>query len=168
MENTDEELLQTAQNHQEQGKYPQAIAAYRKVLELNPQNVQAWVDLGICYGNIGNKEMSMMALVRAIQIQSTETRAWSELGKFFEARRMRGEAAFCKQEAGETPQGKKVKLVSPRFWNECTLLKNEFFKPKCINCGGELPLPVDKNRIVECKSCHYFSWWYMNLDDLST
>ncbi len=166
MEQTDEEWLQVAKNHQEQQDFPKAIDAYLKAIELNPQNIEAWVNLGICYRENRKPELSMMAFVRAVLIRSRETRAWSELAKFYHARHMEGEAAFCKQEAGEKSGAKKVKPVYPPFWDENQRLKNEFYKYKCINCGAELnpQPPTNKNRIIECKKCHYFTWWYLPLE----
>ncbi len=46
-------LYYLAQGHQEEGRWDQSLSLYRQVLELDPQRVEIYYDLGVIYGKKG-------------------------------------------------------------------------------------------------------------------
>jgi tetratricopeptide (TPR) repeat protein len=61
------------------GQPAEAAAAYRKVVQLNPQWVEAWNALGITYQELGQWQESVQALERATQLAPQRTTYWDFL-----------------------------------------------------------------------------------------
>eukprot|EP01094_Clydonella_sp_ATCC50884_P010888 TRINITY_DN20707_c0_g1_i1.p1 TRINITY_DN20707_c0_g1~~TRINITY_DN20707_c0_g1_i1.p1 ORF type:complete len:451 (-),score=113.27 TRINITY_DN20707_c0_g1_i1:448-1683(-) len=57
----------------------QAIAAYRKALELKPNYVRAWVNMGISYANQGLYDLASKYYLKALSMNPTATHIWSYL-----------------------------------------------------------------------------------------
>jgi tetratricopeptide (TPR) repeat protein len=49
-------------------RYTEAIVAYRKALDLDPNNVDVRVDMGTCYRNLGQPEKAIEEYRRALKI----------------------------------------------------------------------------------------------------
>ena len=50
------------------GHLDEAIAAYRRAIEINPKHYGAWHNLGIVYRDKGMKEKAVEALEKAVTI----------------------------------------------------------------------------------------------------
>jgi tetratricopeptide (TPR) repeat protein len=61
-------------------RYPEAIDAYEKVLELDPKNVNVRVDMGICYRRVGRSDRAAEEFRKAISINPTHPFAHRNLG----------------------------------------------------------------------------------------
>jgi len=53
-------------SHVKQGKYPQAEAAFKRALELDPDFYQAWSDLGLVYDETDRLEAAIDAYTKAL------------------------------------------------------------------------------------------------------
>jgi len=61
-------------------RYPEAIEAYEKALELSPKNVDVRVDMGTCYRRVGNYERAAEEFRRSINIDPLHPFAHRNLG----------------------------------------------------------------------------------------
>ena len=61
------------------GRPAEAVTAYQKVVQLNPQWVEAWNALGITYQEVGQWRESVVALERATQLAPERTTYWDFL-----------------------------------------------------------------------------------------
>ncbi|WP_394808536.1 LytR C-terminal domain-containing protein [Nitrosomonas sp.] len=66
--------------HQGKVDYPRAIAAYEKALAAKPDYVEVLNGLGVIYSALGQHELSLQHLHKAIQISSQETYLYNNLG----------------------------------------------------------------------------------------
>jgi len=64
----------------DQGKLDEAIAAYDKVIELNPNLAQAWSNKGAALRLQGKYDEAIQALDKAIQINPQLAQAWHNKG----------------------------------------------------------------------------------------
>jgi len=64
----------------DQGKFREAVAAYRKVLVINPNDAQAWYNLGVAYRSRGEFDDAVQACRKALSINPEDAKAWSNLG----------------------------------------------------------------------------------------
>ncbi len=81
---TPQQLLETARRHSEDGRTDQAIAAYRELLQLEPNQVRHWLTLAYLEGEQGNLEASA-AIFR-------------KLGSYYEGRAETAKAAALFQQ----------------------------------------------------------------------
>ncbi len=65
------------------GLYEQAVADFQRVIELQPNNGDAYRRLGIVYGNTNQLEEAVAAFRRAIAVQPQNFRNYRELGSFY-------------------------------------------------------------------------------------
>jgi tetratricopeptide (TPR) repeat protein len=49
------------------GEYPESVAAYRRALAINPENISAWLFLGEAYARTGDKVGTLRALEKAYE-----------------------------------------------------------------------------------------------------
>lgn len=56
-----------------------AVAAYRHALELKPNYVRAWSNMGIGYTNMGQYEEAIKYFVRALQLNGNEESLWTNI-----------------------------------------------------------------------------------------
>ena len=89
---TAEEYLELAYKHERDEQYPEAIAAYRKALELSPQSATAWYDLGVSYAALEQFSDAVDCYSRAIsfdpamaQSYNNRAAAYARLKKYSEA-----------------------------------------------------------------------------------
>ena len=65
------------------GLYEQAVADFQRVIELQPNNGDAYRRLGIVYGNTNQLKDAVAAFRRAIAVQPQNYRNYRELGAFY-------------------------------------------------------------------------------------
>ncbi|MBI3325547.1 MAG: cytochrome c-type biogenesis protein CcmH [Nitrospinae bacterium] len=73
-------MLQAAHASLEQGRYGEAMAAYRAILDRDPRNVEALTHLGVILGNGGHVEEALMAFERALAIDPQAVHALFDKG----------------------------------------------------------------------------------------
>lgn len=72
--------LKEAQSAYNRRKYEQAIRAYERVLELDPENIEARCDLGLCYWLAGNADRAVEELERVLEANPNYLPACNNLG----------------------------------------------------------------------------------------
>jgi serine/threonine protein kinase/tetratricopeptide (TPR) repeat protein len=75
------------------GSYPDAISAFQRVLEFDPQNVDAYLGLGSTYDSLGRTSEAEQALRHAIEIRPGCWNCYNKLGVFFNRHSRYREAA---------------------------------------------------------------------------
>ena len=65
------------------GLYEQAVADFQRVIEIQPNNGDAYRRLGIVYGNSSQLDEALTAFRRAIAVQPQNYRNYRELGSFY-------------------------------------------------------------------------------------
>ncbi|MEI6876088.1 MAG: tetratricopeptide repeat protein [Spirochaetota bacterium] len=61
-------------------RYAEAIIAYQKALELDPNNVDVRVDMGTCYRGVGQSEKALEEYRKGIAINPRHPNAWRNSG----------------------------------------------------------------------------------------
>ena len=61
-------------------RYDDAIEAYRQALRINPENADAWNNLGIAYNNLKRYDDAIEAYRQALRINPEYANAWYNLG----------------------------------------------------------------------------------------
>lgn len=56
------------------GNYPAAIRAYRKAIEIDAQNAEAYFDLGVAYGGMDDTQQALVYINKAITMDGTQER----------------------------------------------------------------------------------------------
>lgn len=85
--------------HQGKVDYPRAIAAYEKALAAKPDYVEALNGLGVIYSILGQHELSLQHLHKAIQISSRDTYLYNNLGYAYLVHGNEAEAAKALEKA---------------------------------------------------------------------
>ncbi len=67
----------------DQGKYDEAIKAYNKAIELNPQYADAWNNKGIALYDQGKYDEAIKACNKAIELDPQYADAWNNKGNAF-------------------------------------------------------------------------------------
>jgi tetratricopeptide (TPR) repeat protein len=82
-----------------QGKYDEAIQAYDKAIQLDPNYAKAWSNKGMALVNMGKLDEAIQAFDKAIWIDPSLSEAWyhkvntlDKLGRHEEANKVLGEA----------------------------------------------------------------------------
>jgi len=57
----------------------EAVAAYRKALDLKPNYMRAWTNMGISYANLGEYLASAAYYVRALSLNPAADHVWGYL-----------------------------------------------------------------------------------------
>lgn len=81
------------------GKFPEAEAVYRKVLETDPENFDAWHLLGVMAQQIGMPQESVTFITHAIGLSPANPTAYYNLGVAYSALGNPEQAAICYQKA---------------------------------------------------------------------
>lgn len=58
---------------------PQAISAYQRALDLKPNYMRAWTNMGISQANVGSYEDSARYYIRALGLNPRATAVWGYL-----------------------------------------------------------------------------------------
>ena len=61
----------------------EAIESYKKILEIEPKNTQAWFNLGYSYNEIGDHEKAIESYKKVVEIDSKNTLAWNNMGNIY-------------------------------------------------------------------------------------
>jgi tetratricopeptide (TPR) repeat protein len=91
------QTIQRALQHHHAGRLPQAEAAYREVLALDPQNADALHYLGVIAYQQGRHEQAEELISRALLRNTGNAAAYSNLGNALEAQGKLEEAIDCYQ-----------------------------------------------------------------------
>ena len=75
------------------GKYQNSIAAYRQCLKLNPNDAEAWNNLGAMYGMTGNHREAIAAFETATRLKPDRAESWNGLAVAYAANGDREKAA---------------------------------------------------------------------------
>ena len=95
-------------------KFEDAIAEYKKVLELEPEFAQAYLYLGDCYYRMAQYENALPYLKKAIKVDPKNPQAWAFLG----------DAYCCLQDAESAYKSfKKAVDIDPEYSNAVEKLK---------------------------------------------
>jgi len=62
------------------GKYKEAIEAYDKVLEVDPNNAKEWYNKGYCLSKLGRYDEALKAYDKALELDPTNIKAWYNKG----------------------------------------------------------------------------------------
>ncbi len=81
-----------------QRRYPEAIAAFERVVAEDPANVSAFLNLGLLHAQSGEVDSARVAFEQAIQLDPTNSRAHHNLGLVFSSQGNR-KAAMAEFEA---------------------------------------------------------------------
>ncbi|MBD2258813.1 serine/threonine-protein kinase [Pseudanabaena sp. FACHB-2040] len=68
-----------------QNRYQEAIAAYEKVLQLQPSHDAIWFKQGLAYEGLGNYEAAVTSYDRVLQLRPEDYLAWLKRAKALEA-----------------------------------------------------------------------------------
>lgn len=72
-----EEFLQVAYRHERNSQLPEAVAAYKKSLDLDGNQPTAWYDLGVAYAAMDQFPEAISAYTKAIELDKTMARAFN-------------------------------------------------------------------------------------------
>ena len=72
----EENSYKAAVEFQEQGKLTEAIAEYGKVLELNPQSVEAYANRGGARADMGEYQMALQDYDQALQLNPEDAKLY--------------------------------------------------------------------------------------------
>ncbi len=72
-----EEFVQVAYRHERAGEFPEAVAAYKKSLELNPNQPTTWYDLGVSYAAMDKMPEAIEAYSKSIEIDQSSARPFN-------------------------------------------------------------------------------------------
>ncbi len=100
----------------DQGKYDEAVKAFDKAIEINPQYEAAWIGKGMTLGSQGKYDEAVKAFDKAIEINPQHADAWA--GKGFALQLLgqtdKADAAFAKvKELGFSDAGGSWLLLKP-------------------------------------------------------
>jgi len=84
-------------------KYEEAKDAFRRVCELDPQDVWGRQNLAICLGKLGRRDEAASQFKRALALKPRFGLAWLGLGQLYEEMGRSGEAAECYRKALANP-----------------------------------------------------------------
>jgi tetratricopeptide (TPR) repeat protein len=84
-------------------QYEQAKDAFRRVCELDPQDVWGRQNLAICLGKLGRRDEAASQFKRALALKPRFGLAWLGLGQLYEEMGRPGEAAECYRKALANP-----------------------------------------------------------------
>ncbi|GEM_PF-2933864 len=62
------------------GNYDEAVDTFKKLLEVAPDSVATWNNLGTAYSRMGKQEMAIKCLRRALEIDKNYEVSWNNLG----------------------------------------------------------------------------------------
>lgn len=92
-------LAQLGDEHFQQRRYREAIDIYRRVLELDPDDVDTYNDLGLALHYSGDSSRALAVLKKGVEKDPEFQRIWLTLGFVQSHTDERGEAGFSLREA---------------------------------------------------------------------
>ncbi len=92
-------LASTGDYYFENGNYLQAIEIYKRVLEINQNDVDTFNDLGLAYHYSGSSDLAVETLKKGTEIDPEFQRIWLSLGYVLKSVKMIEEAGPALQKA---------------------------------------------------------------------
>jgi len=74
------------------GAYSEAVSAFQRALEWDPENLDAYIGLGRAYDSLGHKDEAEQAFRRAVSLNSSCWDCYNSLGVFLNGQARYGEA----------------------------------------------------------------------------
>ncbi len=74
---THQEFVEVAWQHERKDELPEAIVAYRKALEKNPDVASTWYDLGVAYAAMNQSAEAVDAYTKAVDLDPAMARAFN-------------------------------------------------------------------------------------------
>jgi tetratricopeptide (TPR) repeat protein len=65
-------LMADANSYINEGKFPEAIAGYKKVLNIEPTNAVAYLRIGMCESKLNNEDAAVVAYEKALELGDKE------------------------------------------------------------------------------------------------
>ena len=72
-----------ALSHQKRGEKEKAMEGYRKIIEMDPMNVEAHINLGVIYKDMGKLEQAVKEFQRVLSMNPQQEKAYNNLGIIF-------------------------------------------------------------------------------------
>lgn len=104
----------------ENGRYQEAIAAYEKVLKLNPNDVDTYNDIGLAYHYTGRSDIAVEKLKKGTEVVPSYQRIWLSLGFVLFSQGRNEEAKPALQKAFELDPGSTVGLEAKNMLDSIT------------------------------------------------
>lgn len=99
MNTTIPKAIQTAIEHHQAGRLPQAEAIYQQVLQVKPDHPDALHLLGVVAHQVGKNEFAVELIIKAIRLKPSEPAYYNNLGMALEAQGKLVEAAEVYRQA---------------------------------------------------------------------
>lgn len=103
-----EDLFDDASGHVALGEFPEAIALYRRCVELQPDFFDGWHALGMALHRSGQIKEAIGAGLMATTLQPNDLLAWTALSQMYVANHQIAEAEDAKGKARILSLGGKV------------------------------------------------------------
>ena len=87
------------------GRYEEALEHYARALELSPEDVDTWINLGLCHRHLENFEKAIEAYQRAIDFEPQSFLAWNNMGWAYHCKNDEERAREAYKKAGESSEG---------------------------------------------------------------
>ena len=72
-----QEFVEVAYRHERAGEFPEAVAAYKKSLELNPNQPTTWYDMGVSYAAMDKMPEAVEAYSKSIELDQSSARPFN-------------------------------------------------------------------------------------------
>ena len=121
-------LARLANMYHDAGKYEQAVDYYRRVLEIEPKNVDSRTDMGICLRELGKSDDAIAQFRTSLSYNPNHWQTWLNLGVV---------TLFDKNDIqGASEAFDKVEALNPGF-KDLSLLKEALKKARAAS--GQKP-----------------------------
>ncbi len=77
------------------GEYEEAVDTFKKVLEVTPNSLSTWNNLGTAYSRMGKQDIAIKCLRRALEIDSDYEVSWNNLGNALFRKEQYSKALDC-------------------------------------------------------------------------
>jgi tetratricopeptide (TPR) repeat protein len=80
----DTDWFSMGMDYYSQNKFEEAVQAYNRAIEIDPQDAEAWNNKGTALGVLGRYDEAIQAFEKAIEINSSYAEAWYNMGVVFD------------------------------------------------------------------------------------
>lgn len=101
-------MLQTAQQKQQAGNLQQAEDIYNKILKKQPNNAEAYYNLGFIYGMKKQTDKAVTYYQKALQYDPNNSVAYNNLGGILQEKKLLNQAIDCYQKALKLDPGNPI------------------------------------------------------------
>lgn len=74
------DIIDRAQGAYDAGMYEEALELYQEALELDKEDIDSWINLGLCYRHLEDFEKALEAYMQATKIDPNSKLAWNNMG----------------------------------------------------------------------------------------